>query len=213
MRYTICKLAHVVPASNFIVLSLMHRRYTEEATKYFLAQEQDFYWCPGPNCESGQLHVAGTDNPIFTCVACKYRACVACNSQWHAGQTCREYKRAKHQESKNMQEERRSARTLRHTTKLCPGPRCGRKVEKRGGCDHMTCKHPGLIACVVWRADRPQVPCVATNSAGSVSRRTSQFATVEIGCTRKIAGIMHELMQYTIKSGKQWQRSSLKALP
>lgn len=37
-------------------------------------------------------------------------------------------------------EEAASYVTLAKISKVCPGPRCGRNIEKHGGCDHMTCK-------------------------------------------------------------------------
>jgi len=39
-----------------------------------------------------------------------------------------------------MEQEAASENLIAKTTKKCPNPKCGHGIEKKGGCDHMTCK-------------------------------------------------------------------------
>ena len=98
----------------------------------------DFRWClAGNGCRSGQLHPCGAAEPIFRCEACGGRSCVACDSPFHEGEPCAEYK-ARVRERRRQELE--SETLIADTTKLCPGKGCHTKIEKRGGCDHMTCE-------------------------------------------------------------------------
>jgi hypothetical protein len=56
---------------------------------------------------------------------------------WHADQTCAEYDA----HPKEVKEQEVASRNLiARTTKICPNPKCGHGIEKKGGCDHMICK-------------------------------------------------------------------------
>lgn len=59
------------------------------------------------------------------------------NVKWHKNETCEEYGR-REDAMRKAKEEEASRRTLKETTKLCPG--CERSIEKIAGCDHMYCK-------------------------------------------------------------------------
>lgn len=93
-----------------------------------------FRWCLGPGCDSGQIH--DTDNgSIMTCAGCKFKQCTTCERELHEGESCEQYTaRMAAQGALN----RASEETIAQITKDCPN--CKRKIEKNGGCDHMTCK-------------------------------------------------------------------------
>lgn len=61
---------------------------------------------------------------------------MTCEALMHTGLSCEEYQRQSSTTQK--QEEDASAAFLKEHAKLCP--RCSRKWEKNGGCDHMTCE-------------------------------------------------------------------------
>jgi hypothetical protein len=135
---------------------------------------QDFYWCTTPNCVSGQIHISGSDGPIFICHACNGRSCIVHNIAWHEGETCNEYTYRMSPRRKRA-EERASERLVKQIAKSCPGPGCGARIQKNEGCDHMTCgfSHANFLHGILINGF--QVGHAAMNSAGSVWLHTSEL--------------------------------------
>ncbi|KAI6904654.1 hypothetical protein KC318_g6342 [Hortaea werneckii] len=71
---------------------------------------------------------------IFTCKTCGHRACVPCDRPFHNGETCIQYKQRLGQAEANSE---KSQKTIEKYCKPCP--KCGKKIEKNGGCDAMIC--------------------------------------------------------------------------
>ncbi|KAK3072183.1 hypothetical protein LTR53_007290 [Teratosphaeriaceae sp. CCFEE 6253] len=115
-------------------LALSHSpdTYLDASLKATISALPEFRWCTAPTCPFGQLHDEGD---ISRCAACAHKACVTCNTAWHAEETCAAYQA---RTAARAQDEESSAQAIERMAKLCPG--CGRKLEKIGGCDHMTCK-------------------------------------------------------------------------
>lgn len=110
--------------------------YEQALSKAFIERDEDFRKCMSPQCNSGQIHAGGANRPIFECQACGHTHCIVCEVPWHGGEDCEEYqarKRAEHPDNE------KSEAKVRQTTKQCPNPKCGVRIEKNQGCDHMTC--------------------------------------------------------------------------
>ena len=108
-----------------------------------------FIWCLSPTCDSGQIHQDGDEAPIVTCAACGFKMCFTHQVAWHPEITCADYEAYRDAESANAdfrtrlaQEEEKTAAALAKSTKPCP--KCGAKIQKDGGCEHMTCKSDRL---------------------------------------------------------------------
>jgi IBR domain, a half RING-finger domain len=97
----------------------------------------NFAMCLGPGCDSGQIHETGHAQPIMTCTICQFKTCFTHKMPWHKGQTCAQYD---FQRKERMEQEAASEKLIARITKKCPNPKCGHGIEKKGGCDHMTCK-------------------------------------------------------------------------
>ncbi|QRV87286.1 IBR domain protein [Ceratobasidium sp. AG-Ba] len=97
----------------------------------------NFVWCKNPQCRSGQIHKAGKYSPIVTCITCGAKSCFTHDRPWHEGLTCEQYDKQRRDEEHS----RATDRYLAQNTKECP--KCHRKIERNGGCDHMVCKPPG----------------------------------------------------------------------
>ncbi|CAE7059866.1 unnamed protein product [Rhizoctonia solani] len=103
-----------------------------------MGNTEQFVWCKNPVCTSGQVHKPGPAQPIVTCNTCRQRSCYIHDRPWHEGITCAEFD----VKVRKYEEQDRATRTyLIKNTKSCP--RCKRKIERNGGCDHMTCQRPG----------------------------------------------------------------------
>ncbi|KAG9236641.1 hypothetical protein BJ875DRAFT_350598, partial [Amylocarpus encephaloides] len=131
-------------------------RYDRQQLLATLKDDPNFATCLGPDCLSGQIHELGASEPILTCQVCNFKACFVHKMPWHSNQTCTEY-----DESRKLQAAQHDQRTeefLSKTTKACPNPACGWRIQKNGGCDHLVCKmcqHEFCWACLApYRAIR-----------------------------------------------------------
>ncbi|CAF1142190.1 unnamed protein product [Adineta ricciae] len=113
-------------AQDFILLERYDRFYVEHQ----LEKNPEFIWCTH-GCGSGQLAENGDQNNIITCIKCGKKSCFIHRVKWHEGVTCADYDR---QIDGNRQA---THRWLSLNTKQCPS--CQSAIEKRSGCDHMTC--------------------------------------------------------------------------
>jgi len=112
-------------------------RFDTLSTRAALGAMDDFIWCIGPGCTSGQCHPAGADAPIFYCNACGFRHCIVHKVKWHDGETCQEYDYRKDGGKRREAEEKASEAAVGRMSKC---PKCGSPIEKKSGCDHMTCE-------------------------------------------------------------------------
>lgn len=135
----------------FLIVS--HSSFEAASVRAALNLDPDFRYCLSPACTTGQIHPNGTDEPIFSCYQCGYQHCVVCEIPWHAGETCAQRQsRLKTEQAEAIeradpsgikrrrlaQEEAASARMVQTVSKCCP--QCTTRIEKDGGCDHMTCR-------------------------------------------------------------------------
>ncbi|CAJ0642136.1 11449_t:CDS:2 [Entrophospora sp. SA101] len=112
----------------------LYQRYDELALRKALQQMPDIRWCKNPKCKSAQSHVGSDAEPILTCRDCGTKSCFTHDSLWHEGLTCQQYDKIDKNKNKATQ------KYLAKHTKPCP--KCGVRISKNEGCDHMTCKVP-----------------------------------------------------------------------
>ena len=151
----------------------MLHRYLNLSLRGSLSVQKTFLWCLNPACKSGHEHI---DGQIFTCHECGHKMCTLCEANWHPGETC-----AQHQERRRIREEQEanSLNTVNAISKMCP--KCTCKVEKIGGCDHMTCKLVSLAHAELRRKSLTlSSGSVITSSAGCASQTTTRSARTAI---------------------------------
>ncbi|EFQ86055.1 hypothetical protein CFE70_001739 [Pyrenophora teres f. teres 0-1] len=113
--------------------------YDTAVTKYTLSVSDLYVTCLSSRCG---LHFCvefcSNENKkssvkSIACPYCEYEICVKCNRSWnsHDGGNCDEAKKA--------EDEKSEAALRKMGAKPCP--KCGTKIEKNGGCDHMKCQH------------------------------------------------------------------------
>ncbi|CAI2161769.1 19385_t:CDS:2 [Funneliformis geosporum] len=115
-----------------IVNSSLFDQYDSLSLKQALRSMPDFRWCKNAGCGSGQIHSGGDKEPIMTCEACGEKSCYTHDIPWHDTLSCEEYNEAKQGEDMATQD------LLNRETKQCP--KCGVRITKNGGCNHMTCR-------------------------------------------------------------------------
>ena len=111
-------------------------KYEHACIMSTLSADPDFRHCLASTSSSGQLHPGRSDEPIFRCEECGHKHCVVCETDWHRDQTCEEFQTAR-QRPLNIEDEK-SQQEIEKIFKPCP--QCHVRIEKEGGCDHMTCQ-------------------------------------------------------------------------
>lgn len=111
---------------------------TRNCRKAFMMSRQHlpyFTFCLNVTCESGQQHT-GPEQPMMKCNDCGFKTCFIHKIPWHEGLTCAEFDKLNQD---RVQQEAASEAWIAENAKPCPNAKCGMRVEKRAGCDHLTC--------------------------------------------------------------------------
>ena len=172
--------------------SHLFTRYDSYLNSKALENIEDFIECSNKTCHfGGMLDVSITT--YMTCPDCDTRTCTTCRTPWHPEMSHEEnmagIRRAAEEEEERVREEARkvneefeSNKTVKVKTKACPSKKCGVRIQKNGGCDHMTCKSQlPLLPCtltMVILTRCTQARAASTNSAGAVLPTTVQSAGV-----------------------------------
>ncbi|KAK4620163.1 E3 ubiquitin-protein ligase RNF19B [Fulvia fulva] len=116
-------------------------KYEQLLLRNTLSSLPEFAWCLSPTCKSGQLNIQnGNYMECDTLLGgCGYQQCLHHRTPWHTGETYTAYD---HRVSgaKAREDEAATQAILDDISKKCPGKRCGWRIQKSEGCDHMTCK-------------------------------------------------------------------------
>jgi hypothetical protein len=123
----------------------VYSRWQNLANRSALNAIPEFHWCLSPaGCDYGHIHNPESGVNSFQCRKCAFRSCVLCDRPWHEDETCEQYS---NRTAQNHADNEASAATILIISKSCP--ECKTPIEKRGGCDHMTCKLI-LFSCKEW---------------------------------------------------------------
>ncbi|KAK3316225.1 hypothetical protein B0H66DRAFT_560739 [Apodospora peruviana] len=153
--YTHDEIRLLAPAETFAM-------YDKLRLLSHLATLPNFRWCLREGCEMGQIHEIPDqmgDGPLdcrrncVQCDVCGFDMCFRHQVPWHRGQSCAEYEAAGWGQmggGGGNPEMEATQEWLRTHTKQC---RCGARVEKEGGCFHMTCRVCSFEFCWECMAD------------------------------------------------------------
>jgi IBR domain, a half RING-finger domain len=102
-----------------------------------------FRWCVGRGCQNGFLCDPDSESYAM-CDKCGQVTCLSCNVAYHEGVSCKDFQdqkaRAEKKALARRKEERRCMVEVRRISVRCPGKKCGVRIQKYAGCDHMICK-------------------------------------------------------------------------
>lgn len=113
-------------------------RYDTLGLQHSLRKLPGYRACRRPGCFSGQIHISTDEGNIWTCEVCKFKICTVHNVEFHYGQTCPDYDGMRRQQT---HEDVMSVEWMEANAKRCPGLNCSIPIQKKDGCDHMTCKN------------------------------------------------------------------------
>ncbi|KAL3937714.1 MAG: hypothetical protein SGARI_002012 [Bacillariaceae sp.] len=135
---------------------------TELELRAFVEFNPQLRWCPGKGCERIAYFNGATSSNLqkqqrsvsitAACDDCFTAFCFTCGDEAHAPATCHQMNLWK---EKNSNGDKETANWMTVNTKPCPN--CGKRIEKNGGCMHMTCskcRHQFCWVCLgthhVW---------------------------------------------------------------
>ncbi|KEQ69973.1 hypothetical protein M436DRAFT_33062, partial [Aureobasidium namibiae CBS 147.97] len=95
---------------------------------------QNFHWCLRPGCTAGQEHIGGHLG-YMQCYACDFEQCLKHKTEWHRGQSCRQYDAQI--PGKCPKRGCKASLEREPVWKKCPA--CQTLIEKTYGCDQMKC--------------------------------------------------------------------------
>lgn len=152
-------------------------RYDSFLNSKALENIEDYVECAGKTCHFAWM-VDISVTTYVTCSNCDTRTCTTCRTSWHPelshDENMGKIRRAAEEEEAHVREETRRAeeeeqrardevrkageeletsKTVQVKTKACPSKRCGVRIQKNGGCDHMTCKSHAPRPCLLPKVD------------------------------------------------------------
>lgn len=104
-------------------------QFENHLSRKYIETLPQLIWC-AHGCGGGSQVI---DGDILRCNHCGEKTCVHHKIRWHTGMTCAEYDLSLTKGKKEIATDR----WLQTNTKQCP--KCKAKIQKNGGCDHMTC--------------------------------------------------------------------------
>lgn len=128
-----------IPLTESEIRSVLNR--TENAVITGIAARKEleshprWTWCLSVTCSSGQILPEGNQAPKVICVKCGASSCFLHGVPWHHQYTCGQYDDS----HPNAQSVRSSEDRIKRTTKKCPNPQCGWRIQKNGGCPNIYC--------------------------------------------------------------------------
>mmetsp|Transcript_27302 Transcript_27302/g.49086 ORF Transcript_27302/g.49086 Transcript_27302/m.49086 type:complete len:357 (+) Transcript_27302:259-1329(+) len=99
-------------------------RYLKYKARLELAKDPSSRWCTFPDCEG--VMKGSVEKPLMACPLCKHQQCFKCGAEWHPRKSCEQ-----------LIEKAFTGWAKDKDVQLCP--KCGCRIEKSEGCNHMTC--------------------------------------------------------------------------
>lgn len=112
----------------------MYNKYQRFKFVEEMSKDPNLKWCPRPDCEG--YDIGSITERCLRCNKCEFNYCFYCLQKWTFGHKC----------NRNQDYEFDSW-AKGNNVKFCPN--CRRRVEKNGGCPHMTCVKCGYHWC--WK--------------------------------------------------------------
>jgi len=133
---------------QFIVDRDLLDKYVEFKRSATINADPETRWCPNPIGCGNAFRREDPKSQRMVCDECNYEFCFDCSEEYHGSKSCDDFKRWK------LISNRVDIRVYlwqKLNTKPCP--KCNAAIQKRGGCNHMTCQFCQHEFCWQCRRD------------------------------------------------------------
>jgi IBR domain, a half RING-finger domain len=180
----------------YSILTQHPYRWEKLSSRGALATIPNFRWCLNPEeCPSGQEHIEGDDSPKMTCDACNFDMCFSCIGPWHPNESC-----AKNRKRRKTEEEEASENLIKDSLgtgiQICPGKNCGRLIEKKDGCDHMTCEYFYLSALTIYTDLNARRHAMSDGILLAMSRALQQNKEAGLQVSQEVVSMVQMSFEY-----------------
>ena len=119
----------------------LNERYSRFLCQSYVASSPSLKWCPSERCEGIAILCDVPEAAIPVRCLCGFVSCFRCGSEDHLPASCKQVKTW----LDHCEEESANAQWIMANTKPCP--KCGRSIQKNGGCQHMVCGTNASSGC------------------------------------------------------------------
>ncbi|CAK65157.1 unnamed protein product (macronuclear) [Paramecium tetraurelia] len=148
---TSCTVAFNDEQIKGLVQEKIYEKYKRFYNRQVISQNKNVRWCPKPDCEN---YVIGNGNDLLTCI-CGQSICFQCGNQYHKGMNCIQAMDAQYLQA-------------RKDNLIFDCPSCKAPIQKKGGCNHMTCYKCKYQFCWLCRGKYSSYHYVIFNVFGCV---------------------------------------------
>ncbi|CDW84284.1 ibr domain containing protein [Stylonychia lemnae] len=120
----------------------IYEKYLNYSIQKVADQQPDIQHCPNPGCGFAFAWDQNQDEPHQICKKCQKKICIPCKTIFHQDQSCEEYKRNQRFDDNDQ---KFIDRMIYEGNIQCT--RCRYWIQKKSGCDHVTCGKCGFDMC------------------------------------------------------------------
>jgi len=123
------------------IYQLINQKYNDPEFPFCTIQ------CYRQNCQHYNIYKKGVNQQgnLLKCIKCNISEfCTLCEKTYHGNTPC------------NITVDEQNELWISENTKACPNPNCKKRIEKKGGCNHMTCKQCSAHFC--WLCNQIYTP-------------------------------------------------------
>ncbi|CAI2367656.1 unnamed protein product [Moneuplotes crassus] len=132
----------------------LYQKYERFQFESFIDSNSQFYHhCPTPDCSYIFEWDANKDPSKLSCPSCSKVHCLKCKVPWHEGWTCEKYSKIKEASPDDQMFYK-----LANETKFQQCSQCKFWVQKKEGCDHITCRC-GYEFCYICGGKHQECDC------------------------------------------------------
>lgn len=108
-------------------------------------------YCPYKNCSVMMVNDGEEVVTSCECPSCHRLFCAQCKVPWHADMSCRRFQKSKKGQDEKQLDEKFSELAKREKWQKCP--KCYMHVQRKGGCEHISCRLYILIILTSFNFD------------------------------------------------------------
>jgi hypothetical protein len=137
-----CKHQVTYDEVKFLTEPDLFKKYIDFRRITLVNKDPEMRWCPNPLGCGNAIRRKDAKSQQMLCTKCNFEFCFDCQEEFHGSKSCDDFKTWK---LLNSKVDLRLWLWQRFNTKPCP--KCHARIQKNGGCNHMTCESCKVEFC------------------------------------------------------------------